>query len=447
MVFGKLAQYSSEPRLPCMQVPHSTALFERASKAIPGGVNSPVRSFNGVGGTPRFMQQGKGAYLIDADGNTYVDYVLSWGPLLLGHAHPKLLDAIYHTAANGTSFGTATELEICLAEKIKQLMPNLELVRMVGSGTEAAMSVLRLARAYTKRNKILKFSGCYHGHVDALLVKAGSGAQTFGFPTSPGIPECVIQDTLVAQFNNITQVQQLFHDFGADIAAVIVEPVAGNMNCVLPVPGFLENLRELCTQHGSVLIFDEVMCGFRVGLGGAQAKYNITPDLTMLGKVIGGGLPAAAYGGKKEIMSLIAPTGPVYQAGTLSGNPLAMAAGIVMLDEISQPGFYERIRQQTEKLCQGFVAIAATHHLPLQIAMTDAMFGFFFYSKPVHDLETASLGDIEFFRKFYHGMLNHGVYLPPSMYEACFISNQHHDAEITKTLQAFDQTLAQLHHE
>ncbi len=415
----------------------SVQLFEKAQQLIPGGVNSPVRAFGGVGGTPVFFDHGKGAYLYDADGNCYIDYVGSWGPLILGHAHPSVVALVEQTLRKGLTFGAPTELEVQMAERIKQLMPNLEMIRMVTSGTEAGMSVIRLARAYTKRHNIIKFDGCYHGHNDSLLIKGGSGLLTFGQPSSPGVPTDLAAHTLVARFNDLNQVEQLFQQHGETIAAIIIEPIAANMNCVLPNPGFLQGLRKLCDQYQSLLIVDEVITGFRVALGGAQALYQIKPDLTMLGKVVGGGMPIAAYGGRKEIMQLLSPIGPVYQAGTLSGNPLAMAAGLATLNEISVPGFYEKLSAQTEKLMTGLADLAHAAKIPLQTVAIGGLFGFFFTEqKQIENLDQVKDCDLSRFQKFFHGMLQAGIYLAPSMYEAGFVSIAHGDHEIQTTLQA-----------
>ena len=359
----------------------SSELFTAAQKHIPGGVNSPVRAFKGVGGDPVFFKKAQGAYVYDEDGNQYIDYVGSWGPMIVGHAHPEVLKSVQDVMKNGLSFGAPTELETLMADKVCELVPSMDMVRMVSSGTEATMSALRLARGYTGRDKIVKFEGCYHGHSDSLLVKAGSGALTLGVPTSPGVPASLAEHTITLSYNNIEQVKQTFKEIGNEIACIIVEPVAGNMNCIPPVAGFLEGLREVCDEYGSVLILDEVMTGFRVSLGGAQGHYNIKPDLTTLGKVIGGGMPVGAFGGKREIMEHIAPLGPVYQAGTLSGNPVAMAAGLATLELISQKGFFENLTLQTKKLVQGLEERAAKANIPLTTNQVGAMFGFFFTEK------------------------------------------------------------------
>ncbi len=425
---------------------HSEQLFNSAKQIIPGGVNSPVRAFNGVGGTPCFIKRAEGAYIYDADDKAYIDYVGSWGPMILGHNHPAILAAVIETAKNGLSFGAPTELEVTMAEKVRELVPSMERIRMTSSGTEATMSAIRLARGFTGRDKILKFEGCYHGHSDSLLVKAGSGALTMGVPSSPGIPVDIAKHTLTVSFNNIDEVRQIFAKYKDEIACIIVEPVAGNMNCVLPVEGFLEGLREVCDEHKSVLIFDEVMTGFRIALGGAQAHYNIAPDLTTLGKVIGGGMPVGAFGGKKEIMDYIAPIGPVYHAGTLSGNPIAMAAGLAALNELSIGDKHEQLSASTEKLAMGLKAAAERNGVSLSINYAGAMFGFFFTDsqEPVTTFEQATACDADKFRRFFHLMLENGIYLAPSSYEAGFLSMAHTDVEIELTLAAADKCFAQL---
>ncbi len=416
---------------------HSATLFDQAQQCIPGGVNSPVRAFNGVGGTPVFFKSAQGAYVFDEDNHKYIDYVASWGPMIVGHAHPDVLTAVEVVMEKGLSFGAPTELETSMACKVCEIVDSIELVRMVSSGTEATMSALRLARGFTGRDKIIKFEGCYHGHSDSLLVKAGSGALTMGVPTSPGVPAALAELTLTLNYNDIEQVKQTFDDIGDEIAAVIVEPVAGNMNCIPPVAGFLETLREKCTQHGSVLIFDEVMTGFRVALGGAQDYYNVTPDLTTLGKVIGGGMPVGAFGGKREIMQQIAPTGPIYQAGTLSGNPVAMAAGLKNLEIISSTGFYERLNKKVVALTEGLKERAKTAGIHLTTNEVGGMFGIFFTdAEQVSNFAEVSRCDVERFKRFYHGMLEQGVYLAPSAYEAGFVSSAHTDEDIDKTLDA-----------
>ena len=423
----------------------SQQLFNEAQDIIPGGVNSPVRAFNGVGGTPLFIKKAQGAYIFDADDKKYVDYVGSWGPMILGHNHPAILEAVIDTAQNGLSFGAPTELEITMAEKVRELVPSMEKLRMVSSGTEATMSAIRLARGFTGRDKILKFEGCYHGHADSLLVKAGSGMLTMGVPSSPGIPDDFAKHTLTVSYNNLDEVKEIFAELGDEIACIIVEPVAGNMNCIPPVGGFLEGLRAVCDQYKSVLIFDEVMTGFRVALGGAQAHYNIVPDLTTLGKVIGGGMPVGAFGGKKEIMDFIAPVGPVYQAGTLSGNPIAMAAGLASLNELCQGDKHQQLSDATEKLAMGFKAAAERNGVSLSINYVGAMFGFFFTEEEaITSYAQATACDGEKFKKFFHLMLDEGVYLAPSAFEASFLSTAHGEEELAYTLAAADRCFAQL---
>ena len=416
---------------------NSSNLYEQAQKCIPGGVNSPVRAFNGVGGSPVFFKSAKGAYVFDEDKNKYIDYVASWGPMIVGHANPDVLTAVEAVMDNGLSFGAPTELETKMACRVCEIVDSIDLVRMVSSGTEATMSALRLARGYTGRDKIIKFEGCYHGHSDSLLVKAGSGALTMGVPTSPGVPAALAELTLTLSYNDIEQVKQTFNEIGSEIAAVIVEPIAGNMNCIPPIPGFLETLREECTKHGAVLIFDEVMTGFRVALGGAQQHYNITPDLTTLGKVIGGGMPVGAFGGKREIMEQIAPTGPIYQAGTLSGNPVAMAAGLKNLEIISSAGFYERLNEKVVMLTEGLKERAKACGIGLTTNEVGGMFGVFFTeAESVSNFAQVSQCDVERFKRFYHGMLEQGRYLAPSAYEAGFVSRAHTNEDIEKTLDA-----------
>ena len=413
----------------------SSDLFKRARQHIPGGVNSPVRAFKGVGGDPVFFARGDGAYLTDEDGKRYIDYVGSWGPMILGHAHPVVLAAVKQTAEQGLGFGAPTRIEVEMAEFICRLMPSIEKVRMVSSGTEATMSAIRLARGFTGRDAIVKFEGCYHGHADSLLVKAGSGALTLGVPTSPGVPADLATHTLTLEYNNATQVREVFGKLGQNIACVIVEPVAGNMNCIPPVPGFLETLRELCTQHGAVLIFDEVMTGFRVALGGAQGRYQIRPDLTTLGKVIGGGLPVGAFGGRADIMAHLAPEGPVYQAGTLSGNPVSLAAGLATLKEISKPGFFDALTAQTARLAQGFCERARRAGVALTAQSVGGMFGIFFSRETaITSFAQVIACDVDRFRKFFHGILGEGVYLAPSAFEAGFVSAAHTDSDIDETL-------------
>ncbi|WP_339898526.1 glutamate-1-semialdehyde 2,1-aminomutase [Paraglaciecola polaris] len=421
----------------------SQQLFARAQKHIPGGVNSPVRAFKAVGGTPPFITKADGPYLYDADGKEYIDYVQSWGPMVLGHNNPAIRQAVIDAAHNGLSFGAPTEAEITIAGLVNELVPSMEMLRMVNSGTEATMSAIRLARGYTNRDKILKFEGCYHGHADALLVKAGSGALTFGVPSSPGIPADFAKHTLTMEYNNIDSVIQAFEQYPDDIACIIVEPVAGNMNCIPPVDGFLQGLRDVCDKYGALLIFDEVMTGFRVALGGAQAKYNIVPDLTCLGKVIGGGMPVGAFGGKREIMQQIAPSGPVYQAGTLSGNPVAMAAGLAALNQVKRPGLYEELSAATKTLAEGFKAIATRHGIPMTINYVGSMFGLFFTDvERVTNYQQAIGCNTEQFNAFYHGMLENGVYLAPASYEAGFVSAQHSPQVIQRTLDIAEKVLA-----
>lgn len=413
----------------------SDILFSQALLHIPGGVNSPVRAFKSVGGTPIFIKSAKGCYLIDEDDKKYIDYVGSWGPMIVGHAHPEVIKAVTEAAEQGLSFGAPTSLEVAMADKVCTLMPNIEKIRMVNSGTEAVMSAIRLARAYTERSYIIKFEGCYHGHVDSLLVKAGSGALTFGQPSSPGIPEAVTQHTLVATYNSLESVSQLFNAHRDKIAAVIIEPVAGNMNLIPAEKSFLEGLRSLCNDSGALLIFDEVMTGFRAAKHGAQSYYNIKPDLTTLGKVIGGGLPVGAFGGRKEIMELVAPEGPVYQAGTLSGNPIAMAAGYTTLSILEQEGVFESIVQRTEQLVEGLNQAAKEFGIPFKATHVGAMFGFLFTEhKNIQSFQQITEGNEESFRLFFHAMLDAGVYLAPSMYEAGFVSLAHTSEVIQETI-------------
>jgi glutamate-1-semialdehyde 2,1-aminomutase len=421
------------------------ALFNAASVHIPGGVNSPVRAFKGVGGTPVFVQKAKGAYLFDTDGKRYIDYVGSWGPMILGHAHPEIVQAVIDAAADGLSFGAPTPSETTVADFICKIMPSMDMVRMTSSGTEACMSAIRLARGYTGRDKIVKFEGCYHGHADSLLVKAGSGMLTLGVPTSLGVPKDLAQHTITLSFNDIDAVKACFAEYGDQIACIIVEPVAGNMNLVLPIQGFLQTLRDVCTASGAVLIFDEVMTGFRVALGGAQAHYGITPDLTTLGKIIGAGLPVGAFGGKGEIMNCIAPLGGVYQAGTLSGNPLAMRAGIAMLKLISAEGFYTQLSTKLSLLLNGLKAIADDVGIPLQVQQAGGMFGIYFTdSTDLSSYEAMTQCDVAAFREFFHGMLKRGVYLAPSAFEAGFISSSHTQADLEETLAIAQETLTEM---
>ncbi len=427
-------------------MPHSHELFEAAQQHIPGGVNSPVRAFKGVGGEPVFIKRGEGAYIWSESDKRYIDYVASWGPMVAGHAHPEVIKAVQETAVNGLSFGAPTTIETAMADKLCELVPSMELVRMVSSGTEATMSAIRLARGFTNRDKIVKFEGCYHGHSDSLLVKAGSGALTLGVPSSPGVPASLAEHTITLPYNDADAVRAAFKTEGYHIACVIVEPVAGNMNCIPPVPGFLEALREICDEYGSVLIFDEVMTGFRVSLGGAQGHYGITPDLTTLGKVVGGGMPVGAFGGKRNIMEKIAPLGPVYQAGTLSGNPVAMAAGMATLAQAAQPGFYEGIAANVERLVGGIMEQARVHNVPMSENHVGGMFGLFF----TREEKITSFGqavekcDADRFKLFFHGMLNEGVYLAPSAFEAGFVSSAHSEADIDATIEAAGKVLATL---
>ncbi len=414
----------------------SAQLYEEATNYIPGGVNSPVRAFQPVGGTPVFIAKGEGALLTDVDGNTYIDYVDSWGPLLLGHRHPEVVKALQNCLEIGTSFGAPTELETVLAKMIVDALPAVDMVRLVNSGTEATMSAIRLARGYTNRNKIVKFAGCYHGHADFLLIKAGSGALTLGVPTSPGVPASTAEHTIIAPYNNLETLQEIFRQAGEDIAAVIVEPVAGNMGVIPPAPGFLAGLRKLTEQYGALLIIDEVMTGFRVAYGGAQVLYDIEPDLTTLGKIIGGGLPVGAYAGKREIMSAVAPAGPVYQAGTLSGNPLAVTAGITTLQLLRRPGVYDALEQKSARLEQGLRQAAAEASLELTFNRVGSMLCTFFTSEPVTDYDSAAKSDTKQFAEFFAGMLQRGIYLAPSQFEAAFMSLAHSDEQINYTVEA-----------
>lgn len=423
----------------------SSELFQQAQQHIPGGVNSPVRAFKAVGGTPVFFERAEGAYLFDADGQRYVDYVLSWGPMILGHAHKDVIAAVVEKAQLGLSFGAPTAIETTLADRLCGIMPGMDMVRFVNSGTEATMSAIRLARGYTGRDKIIKFEGCYHGHSDSLLVKAGSGALTLGVPSSPGVPAALADHTVTLTYNDIAGVEAAFARLGDQVACVIVEPVAGNMNCVPPIPGFLETLRSQCDQYGAVLIIDEVMTGFRVSATGAQGRYGIQADLTTLGKVMGGGMPVGAFGGKKAIMSHIAPLGPVYQAGTLSGNPVAMAAGLKTLELISEEGFYEALFRKTDQLMAGLNAVAQKHGIPFTSNHVGSMFGFFFTEeKQITNYQQVMNCNIERFNRFFHGMLQEGIYLAPASYEAGFMSAAHSDADIEFTIAAADRVMAGL---
>lgn len=423
----------------------SMSLFENARRVIAGGVNSPVRAFAGVGGEPIFIASAEGAWLVAENGRRYIDYIGSWGPMILGHSHPAVIDAVVKTVQHGLSFGAPCVLETQIAEKICALMPSIERIRMVSSGTEATMSAIRLARGHTGRDKIIKFEGCYHGHSDSLLIKAGSGALTLGVPSSPGVPAVLAEHTITLSFNDADAVCKAFSELGGSIACAIVEPIAGNMNMVPPEDGFLDTLRDQCTASGAILIFDEVMTGFRVAKGGAQALFNIEPDLTTLGKIIGGGMPVAAFGGRADIMASIAPDGPVYQAGTLSGNPVAMAAGLATLEQIDAPGFYESLGDRTQELAQGLAAAAQDAGIPLAVEHAGGMFGFVFTSGgPVRSLTQIASADINRFKAFFHGMLAESVYLAPSAFEAGFVSAAHGDREISKTLAAAAKVFATL---
>lgn len=415
----------------------SESLYQQANLVMPGGVNSPVRAFNGVGGTPLFIEKADGAYIYDADGKAYIDYVGSWGPMILGHNHPDIANAVCKAIHNGLSYGAPTEIEVQLANLVTSIMPSIEMIRMVNSGTEATMSAIRVARGFTGRDKIIKFEGCYHGHADYLLVKAGSGALTFGHPTSPGVPADFVKHTLVCDYNNLESVQKSFEQYPDDIAAIIVEPVAGNMNCVPAKLEFLQGLRKLCDQYGALLIIDEVMTGFRVALGGAQEYYNVTPDLTCLGKIIGGGMPVGAFGGRADIMQQLAPTGPIYQAGTLSGNPIAMTAGYTALNLLTQVGIYQQLDNLTSQLTNGLARAAKQHNVPLVINRAGAMFGLFFTNaEEVTTYADVMQSNVELFKKFYHHMLQAGIYFAPSAFEAGFMSLAHSDADINRTIDA-----------
>ncbi len=422
----------------------SSELFKKAKKVLPGGVNSPVRAFKSVNMDPLFIAAGQGSKIIDVDGNQYIDYVGSWGPLILGHAHPEVVEFLQATTEAGTSFGAPTELEVQIAEKIIEFVPSVEMVRMVNSGTEATMSAIRLARGFTGRDKIIKFEGCYHGHGDSFLIKAGSGALTFGEPNSPGVPAAIAKETLTARFNDLDSVQRLFETFKNQIAAVIVEPIAGNMGVIPPADGFLQGLRTLCTENQALLIFDEVMTGFRVHLGGAQSLYNVMPDLTTMGKVIGGGLPAAAYGGKKEIMEMVSPAGPVYQAGTLSGNPLAMAAGLKTLEIISQPDFFENLNKKANWFFSELEHFIKNQNFPLSLNYVNSMGCLFFKPEGVTNFEEATASDTNLFSDYFSAMLNKGIYLAPSQFEAMFISAAHSEEDLQNTLHAGREVLEQL---
>ncbi|MGO8855722.1 MAG: glutamate-1-semialdehyde 2,1-aminomutase [Steroidobacteraceae bacterium] len=422
------------------------SLYQEACKYIPGGVNSPVRAFRSVGGEPVFFKKASGAHTIAADGRRFIDYVGSWGPMILGHAHPQVIAAVQAVAADGLSFGAPTELETALARRVTLLMPSIELVRFVSSGTEATMSAIRLARGFTGRDIIVKFEGCYHGHSDSLLIKAGSGALTFGVPTSPGVPTVLAALTVTLNYNDAAQVRDVFSQIGDRIACIIVEPVAGNMNCVPPAPGFLQTLRQECDRVGAVLIFDEVMTGFRVALGGAQELYGVRPDLTTLGKIIGGGMPVGAFGGRRDIMERLAPLGPVYQAGTLSGNPVAMTAGLTTLELVAAPGFHQRLKVTTDSLMQRLAAAAARADIPLATNHVCGMFGFFFTGeKHVDTFAKVMSSDVERFRRFFHAMLDAGVYFAPSAFEAGFLSAAHSALDIDATIAAAETVFPRLH--
>ncbi|MBM4447138.1 MAG: glutamate-1-semialdehyde-2,1-aminomutase [Chloroflexi bacterium] len=422
----------------------SKQLFEEAQRYLPGGVDSPVRAFKAVGGTPFFIKWGRGSRLYDEDGNEFIDYVCSWGPLILGHSHPRIVKAVKKAVEHGSSFGAPTELETTLAKLVCGAMPSIEMVRFVNSGTEATMSAIRLARAFTGRNKVVKFAGCYHGHSDGLLAKAGSGMATLGIPSSPGVPASLTSDTLVAPYNNLKAVERIFKDFASDIAAVIVEPIAGNTGVVLPKPGFLEHLRGLTCQSGVLLIFDEVITGFRVAYGGAQSLYNISPDLTCLGKIIGGGFPIGAYGGRKDIMEMVAPSGPVYQAGTLSGNPVAMTAGIETLTILKESKAYDALERKSSFLAKGINEAANKARIYIQLNRLGSMFTVFFAKDPVTDHETATKSDIKVYAKFFHQMLLQGIYLPPSQFEAAFVSLAHTDEDTRTTVGTINKAFRSL---
>jgi glutamate-1-semialdehyde 2,1-aminomutase len=420
-------------------------LFQAAQQHIPGGVNSPVRAFKGVGGDPVFFERAQGAYMYDADGNRYIDYVGSWGPMIVGHAHPEVIAAVREAALNGLSFGAPTAIETEMADRVCELVPSMDMVRMTSSGSEATMSAIRLARGFTGRDKILKFEGCYHGHGDSLLVKAGSGALTLGVPNSPGVPASLAEHTLTVSFNDIEQVREIFSQYGNEIACIIVEPVAGNMNCVPPAPGFLEGLRSVCDDHGALLIFDEVMTGFRVALGCAQALYNVKPDLTTLGKVIGGGMPVGAVGGRRQVMEYMSPLGPVYQAGTLSGNPIAMTAGLKTLEILSTPGFHDDLTAKTETLVSGILGEAKKAGIPMTANHVGGMFGLFFTDQPqVANFQEVGRCDTERFGKFFHAMLDKGVYLAPSAFEAGFLSAAHSAEDLEETIRKAGEVLRSL---
>ena len=425
-----------------MKTDRSHALFARASQLLPGGVNSPVRAFKSVGGEPFFAQRAEGAYLHDVDGNRYIDYVGSWGPMIAGHAHPQVLDAVARTMRDGLSFGVPNALEVTMAEAITSIVPSCEMVRMVNSGTEATLSAIRVARGATGRNRIVKFEGCYHGHGDSFLVKAGSGALTLGLPNSPGVPAALADLTLTLPYNDFDAATHLFDDVGDEIAGLIIEPIVGNANCILPRDGYLQHLRTLCTKHGALFIFDEVMTGFRVALGGAQQRYGITPDLSTFGKIIGGGMPVGAYGGRRDLMSQVAPSGPIYQAGTLSGNPVAMAAGLATLELIRAPGFHDALERSTHALCDGLEAAAREAGVAFHTTRAPGMFGLYFREGPVETFTDAMASDTSRFNRFFHAMLERGVYLAPSAFEAGFMSSAHGEGEIAATVAAAREAFA-----
>lgn len=419
-----------------MNTATSHRLFTRALELMPGGVNSPVRAFKSVGGEPFFAQRAEGACLFDVDGNRYIDYIGSWGPMIAGHAHPKVLEAVARTMRDGLSFGVPNALEVEMAETVRKLVPSMQMMRMVNSGTEATLSAIRLARGATGRSRIVKFEGCYHGHGDSFLVKAGSGALTFGLPNSPGVPKGLADLTLTLPYNDFEAATKLFDEMGSEIAGLIVEPIVGNANCILPREGYLQHLRELCTKHGAILIFDEVMTGFRVALGGAQARYGVTPDLSTFGKIIGGGMPVGAYGGRADLMQQVAPAGPVYQAGTLSGNPVAMAAGLATLELIQAPGFHDRLEAATHVLCDGLEQAAKDAGVAVTTTRSCAMFGLYFNNEPVETFAQAMASDGAAFKRFFHAMLRRGVYFAPSAFEAGFLSSAHGEAELAQTIAA-----------
>ena len=427
-----------------MKTDRSHELFSRACQLLPGGVNSPVRAFKSVGGEPFFAQRAQGAYLHDVDGNAYIDYVGSWGPMIAGHAHPQVLEAVSRTMRNGLSFGVPNALEVTMAEAITRIVPSCEMVRMVNSGTEATLSAIRVARGATGRNRIVKFEGCYHGHGDSFLVKAGSGVMTLGLPNSPGVPAALADLTLTLPYNDFDAATALFDEVGGEIAGLIIEPIVGNANCILPRDGYLQHLRALCTQHGALLIFDEVMTGFRVALGGAQQRYGITPDLSTFGKIIGGGMPVGAYGGRRDLMSQVAPSGPIYQAGTLSGNPVAMAAGLATLALIEAPGFHDALERTTHALCDGLEAAARDAGVAFHTVRAPGMFGLYFREGPVETFADALASDSARFNRFFHAMLERGVYLAPSAFEAGFVSSAHGDTEIARTIEAAREAFATL---